>query len=153
MRRVLFFTAAGLITLAWTGIHAVGQSPNRGQSQRVLVLYSDERLVPANIDIDEAIHATFFANNSERIELYSEFLDAARFPGDEQRQRQRVSSSVRCLASNSPNASQPRADTFLSSSSPLTTTPKLAQKPKPWVAWPISVRLLPVPKCLKSFGG
>jgi PAS domain S-box-containing protein len=55
----------------------------------VLVLYSDERLVPANIIVDETIHATFVADTSDRIELHSEFLDMVRFPGEEQRQRQR----------------------------------------------------------------
>jgi PAS domain S-box-containing protein len=55
----------------------------------VLVLYSDERLVPGNIIVDEAIRATFAADTSHRIELYSEFLDGVRFPGEEQRQRQR----------------------------------------------------------------
>ncbi len=55
----------------------------------MLVLYSDERLLPANLIVDEAIHATFTADTTNRIELHSEFLDVARFPGEEQRQRQR----------------------------------------------------------------
>jgi ABC-type uncharacterized transport system substrate-binding protein len=37
--------------------------------------------------VDEAIHATFTAEAGNRIELHSEFLDVARFPGEEQRQR------------------------------------------------------------------
>lgn len=53
------------------------------------MLYSDERLLPANIIIDQAINAVFAADTSRRIELYSDFIDAARFPGEEQRQRQR----------------------------------------------------------------
>ena len=59
------------------------------QSQRVLVLYSDERLLPANIAIDEAIRATFAASTGNQVEFYSEFLDRTRFPGDTQEQRQR----------------------------------------------------------------
>jgi Asp/Glu/hydantoin racemase len=43
---------------------------------------------PANIIVDEAIHATFTADTSNHIKLHSEFLDVARFPGEEQRQRQ-----------------------------------------------------------------
>ena len=57
--------------------------------QRVLVLYSDERLLPANIIIDESIRQTFAVGTSSRIEFHSEFLDAARFPGEAHEQRQR----------------------------------------------------------------
>jgi signal transduction histidine kinase len=55
----------------------------------VLVLYSDERLLPANMIVDEAIRATFVVGTSNRLEFYSEFLDVARFPGEEEQQRQR----------------------------------------------------------------
>ena len=57
--------------------------------RRVLVLYSDERLLPANIIVDEAIRATFAANSNNRIEFHSEFLDVTRFPGEAQQQSQR----------------------------------------------------------------
>ena len=57
--------------------------------RRVLVLYSDERLLPANIILDEAIRTTFAADPSYRIEFHSEFLDVTRFPGEAQQQRQR----------------------------------------------------------------
>jgi hypothetical protein len=56
--------------------------------RRVLVLYSDERLLPANIIADEAIRATFAGDAGNHIEFYSEFLDVSRFPGETQ-QRQR----------------------------------------------------------------
>jgi hypothetical protein len=53
----------------------------------VLVLYSDERLLPANIILDQAIRAAFAVGTNNRVEFYSEFLDVARFPGEEQQQR------------------------------------------------------------------
>ena len=59
------------------------------QPQRVLMLYSDERLLPANIILDEAIRATFAKSTRPQVEFYSEFLDRARFPGEAQEQRQR----------------------------------------------------------------
>ena len=77
-------TEQGLTILA--GTSAAGQAPAPGQ--RVLVLYSDERLLPANIIMDEAIRAAFAAGTKNPVELYSEFLDVARFPGEEQQQRQ-----------------------------------------------------------------
>src|SRR5258708_36271676 len=64
---------------------AAGQPPVSGKR----VLYSDERLLPANIIMDEAIRAAFAVGTKDRVEFYSEFLDVARFPGEEQQQRQR----------------------------------------------------------------
>src|SRR5260370_2527757 len=84
IRRLAFFV---LLCVAWilTGPSAAGQAPAPGQ--RVLVLYSDERLLPANIMMDEAIRVAFAAGTKNRVEFYSEFLDVARFPGEEQQQR------------------------------------------------------------------
>src|SRR5208283_388327 len=90
LRRLFLFAAVVLVILAWARVNAVGQTPNLRPSQRVLVLYSDERLLPANLIVDQAIHAAFTPDNTKRIELYSEFLDAAHFPGEQQRQRQRL---------------------------------------------------------------
>jgi len=88
--RLFYLTTAGLVILIWGNVTAGGQAPVAPRpSQRVLVLYSDERLLPANLIVDEAIHAVFTADTSNHIELHSEFLDVARFPGEEQRQRQR----------------------------------------------------------------
>jgi PAS domain S-box-containing protein len=57
--------------------------------RRVLVIYSDERLLPANVIVDEAIRGTFAAETTVRIEFHSEFLDVSRFPGEAQQQRER----------------------------------------------------------------
>ena len=57
--------------------------------RRVLVIYSDERLLPANVIVDEAIRATFAAESSNPIEFHSEFLDVSRFPGEKQHERER----------------------------------------------------------------
>ena len=52
-------------------------------------IYSDERLLPANVIVDEAIRGTFAAETTARIEFHSEFLDVSRFPGEAQQQRER----------------------------------------------------------------
>ena len=67
--------------LAWPAMAA--------DAPRVLVLYSDERLLPANIVIDESIRATFAVGTKNSVEFHSEFFDAARFPGEAHEQRQR----------------------------------------------------------------
>jgi hypothetical protein len=78
-----------LLLTAWIASSVVAQTPSSTPLRRVLVLYSDERLLPANIIIDEAIRTTFAADHSDRIEFHSEFLDVTRFPGEAQQQRQR----------------------------------------------------------------
>ena len=83
--RLLSFGATMLLIMAWAGSSVVAQTTT--PLRRVLVLYSDERLLPANVILDQAIRATFAAGTKNRIEFYSEFLDVARFPGEDQRQR------------------------------------------------------------------
>jgi signal transduction histidine kinase len=85
--RLLSLGGAMLLILNLAGAKVAGQTP--ASVQRVLVLYSDERLLPANIIMDEAIRAAFAVGTNNRVEFYSEFLDVARFPGEEQQRRQR----------------------------------------------------------------
>jgi PAS domain S-box-containing protein len=85
--RVLGLGATMLVIFNLVSTGAAAQAPAPGK--RVLMLYSDERLLPANIIMDEAIRAAFALGTKDRVEFYSEFLDVARFPGEEQQQRQR----------------------------------------------------------------
>src|SRR5260221_2791716 len=78
--------ATMLLILNLAGTSAAGQAPAPGQ--RVLMLYSDERLLPANIIMDEAIRAAFAVGTKNRVEFYSEFLAVASFRSEEQQQRQ-----------------------------------------------------------------
>ena len=57
--------------------------------QRVLVLYSDERLLPANVIFDHSFSTTLQAGTSKRTEFHSEFLDVSRFSGEAQQGHQR----------------------------------------------------------------
>src|SRR5260221_12341277 len=79
--------ATMLLILNLAGTSAAGQAP--APCQRVLMLYSDERLLAANIIMDDAIRAAVAVGTKNRLEVYSEFLDVARFPGEEQQQGQR----------------------------------------------------------------
>jgi PAS domain-containing protein len=87
--RLLTIGATMLLIMAWAGRSVVAQTPSSKPLRRVLVLYSDERLLPANLIADEAIRAAFAGDTSNRIEFHSEFLDVTRFPGEAQQQRQR----------------------------------------------------------------
>ena len=74
-----------ILSLFWA-FYVAGESPG---TQRVLVLYSDERLLPANVIFDRSFRAHFQAGTSERIEFHSEFLDVSRFSGETQQEHQR----------------------------------------------------------------
>ncbi len=87
--RLLNFGATMLLIITWAGSTVVAQTPSSMPLRRVLVLYSDERLLPANVIADEAIRATFAEDTKNRIEFHSEFLDVSRFPGEVQQQRER----------------------------------------------------------------
>ena len=55
----------------------------------MLVLYSDERLLPANVIFDRSFRATFQAGATRRTEFHSEFLDVSRFSSESQQENQR----------------------------------------------------------------
>jgi PAS domain S-box-containing protein len=78
-----------LLIIAWAGSPMIAQTSSSMPLRRVLMLYSDERLLPANIILDETIRARFAAGAGDRIEFHSEFLDVTRFPGEAQQQRKR----------------------------------------------------------------
>ena len=59
--RLLSLGATMVLIIAWAASSVVAQSPSSTPLRRVLVLYSDERLLPANIIMDESIRATFAA--------------------------------------------------------------------------------------------
>ncbi len=50
--------------------------------RNVLVIYSDNRLLPANLEVDSALRESLVGTTARPIELYTEFLDRSRFAGD-----------------------------------------------------------------------
>ena len=80
--RLLSLVATMLLIMAVASGGVVAQTPSSTPLRRVLVLYSDERLGPFNIILDEAIRATFAADTSHRIEFHSEFLDVHPISGE-----------------------------------------------------------------------
>lgn len=55
-----------------------------GATKKVVVLYWDSKDFPGNISFDQGFQAGLSADPSTRWELYSEYLDSARFPGERQ---------------------------------------------------------------------
>ncbi len=50
--------------------------------RNVLVIYSDNRLLPANLEVDAALREALVGPTKSGVELYTEFLDRSRFAGD-----------------------------------------------------------------------
>ena len=72
-------TVAWLLALATLLLAAT--SSGSAARQRVLVLFSNDSLLPANMALGAAFQATLEAEHPDRIEIFTEFLDADRFPG------------------------------------------------------------------------
>ena len=85
-RFVRLLSPTVIFSLFWPALSIAAQSLG---SQRVLVLYSDERLLPANVIFDRSFRTNFQARSSKRTEFHSEFLDVSRFSGEVQQQHQR----------------------------------------------------------------
>lgn len=61
---------------------AVAQVPEEKPLPRVLLLYSNDRLLPAGVRLDAGFRDTLGQVLGGHYELYTEFLDAVRFPGE-----------------------------------------------------------------------
>lgn len=79
----------------------------------MLVLFSNERLLPANVEVDRAIRTTFLSEFRGSVEFYSEFLDGDRFPGYEERTRDFLRDKYRERPPDLIIAGGPRALWFL----------------------------------------
>ena len=75
MRRVVIRVIVGLV--AAVGLAAVAAAEN----SNVLVLYSNGRLIPGNVEGDRGLHQTVRAPADRPVTLFYEFLDAPRFGG------------------------------------------------------------------------
>ncbi len=52
------------------------------EARKVLVIYPNSRLLPANIGFDSGLHQAIDASPGQPIEVFSEFLDEPQFGGD-----------------------------------------------------------------------
>jgi hypothetical protein len=51
------------------------------ETKRVLMLFSNDSLLPAGNAVASSFQRTLEADNPDRVEIFTEFLDADRFPG------------------------------------------------------------------------
>jgi signal transduction histidine kinase len=71
--RPILFVAAWWILLA--------QAAAVPQSRNVLVLYSNNRLVPGNVEVDRGLRDSIASPAEQPVEIFSEFLDRPEFSG------------------------------------------------------------------------
>ena len=79
MIRKLFIICVALVTLA-----PVAMSQTHGAKKRVLLLYWDSKDFSGNISFDQGFQAGMRAESATEWELFSEYLDSQRFPGEHQ---------------------------------------------------------------------
>ncbi len=73
--------ACGLLLAAFCVLWFPGAAFAR-DARSVLVVFSDNRLLPANVEADQALRDTIADTEDRPVELYAEFLDHGRFSGD-----------------------------------------------------------------------
>jgi PAS domain S-box-containing protein len=83
---VRLLSQAFFFSLLWPAFSIAAQSV---APQRVLVLYSDERLLPANVIFDHSFRTNLQVGTSRHVEFHSEFLDVSRFSREAQQENQR----------------------------------------------------------------
>ena len=77
----LYALAILLIVLGWVGCHGVGFASEMGNAKHVLVLFDNNRLLPANVQGDRGFTEAVSASNPQAV-ISEEFLDAPRFDGE-----------------------------------------------------------------------
>ena len=78
-RTVMRFAVASVVLALLTGICLPAIAA--GETRNVLVLYSNGRLLPANIEVDHGLREVIQNSADRSINLFDEFLDAPRFVG------------------------------------------------------------------------
>ncbi len=69
------------LLLAWVVSLPYAVSAAPAPAHNVLMLYSNGRLLPANVEFDRGLYATLAAHPDARVDLAAEFLDAPKFSG------------------------------------------------------------------------
>jgi len=82
LRWLLGILLATVVLPSWAGEFAPSAPDDPARPQRILLIYSDERMLPAGIIVGRALRETFDQFDGA-LEIHSEYLDRARFSGDD----------------------------------------------------------------------
>ncbi|HEU4711959.1 MAG TPA: ABC transporter substrate binding protein [Pyrinomonadaceae bacterium] len=78
----LLLALSGLLVCALTSVTTAQDSA--APRKKVLVLYWDSKDFPGNVSFDQGFQASLNSDPSIKLDLYSEYLDSQRFPGERQ---------------------------------------------------------------------
>jgi hypothetical protein len=85
-RRFFFSSFLGkLFLLTLTAVllaHHLAQGASSPPAKKVLLLYSYQAILPANLEWDEAIRKALKGTEAQPIEFYTEFLNLSQFPNE-----------------------------------------------------------------------
>jgi len=73
-----------IICVALTALVPVAMGQDSAATKKVVVLYWETKDFPGNVSFDQGFQAGMRSEPSTRWELYSEYLDSTRFPGEQQ---------------------------------------------------------------------
>lgn len=73
-----------IVFVALTAFAAVAVGQESAAKKKILVLYWDTKDFPGNISFDQGFQAGMRSERSSEWEIFSEYLDSTRFPGDHQ---------------------------------------------------------------------
>jgi hypothetical protein len=79
-RAVSWLISCAILTL-------LAASAAAADARRVLMLFSNDSLLPAGNAVSSGLRSSLEAENPDRFEVFTEFLDADRFPGQAQETR------------------------------------------------------------------
>ena len=81
VRNIFSLVAVSSLLMTWAPI---ATSQDSGAAKKVLVLYWDTKDFPGNISFDQGFQAGMRSEPTNQWELFSEYLDTTRFPGEHQ---------------------------------------------------------------------
>lgn len=84
LRRLLQIGGPVVVCLFVMNFEPVVKSQDAVVTKKVLVLYWDTKDFPGNVSFEQGFQAGMGSELSNRRELFSEYLDSTRFPGDDQ---------------------------------------------------------------------
>jgi signal transduction histidine kinase len=74
------FLLTGLLAFGLVSVHAQTGPATASPSQRVLMIFSEARDLPGNVMMEQAARAEMLRDSTNRLEFYTESLDAGHFP-------------------------------------------------------------------------
>ena len=84
LRRLIQFGGSVVVCVLVVSLAPIVKSQDSGVNKKVVVLYWDSKDFPGNVSFDQGFQAGMRSEPSSQWEIFSEYLDSTRFPGEHQ---------------------------------------------------------------------